>query len=80
MFRVVVAVYVDTSFTREDNDMKQNFNPEVDLIEIYNNLNREGRERLIDFAEFLRWNNKYKKNVIVVDFGSNNDQIKKRLK
>lgn len=60
--------------------MKQNFNPEVDLIEIYNNLNREGRERLIDFAEFLRWNNKYKKNVIVVDFGSNNDQIKKRLK
>lgn len=25
--------------------------------------------------ELLRCNNKYKKNVIVVDFGSNNDQI-----
>lgn len=55
--------------------MKQNFNPEVDLIEIYNNLNREGQERLIDYMELLRCNNKYKKNVIVVDFGSNNDQI-----
>ena len=56
--------------------MKQNFNPEAYLIEIYNNLNQEGREKLIEYADFLRSRDKYKKNVIVVDFGSNNDQIK----
>lgn len=55
--------------------MKQNFNPEAYLIEIYNNLNQEGREKLIEYADFLRSKDKYKKNVIRVDFGSNGDSF-----
>lgn len=41
--------------------MKNNFDSRTELIKIFDNLNREGQESLLKYAELLRLNDKYKK-------------------
>lgn len=55
--------------------MKNNFDSKTELIKIFDSLNREGQERLMEYANLVRCCDKYNKNVIAVNFECENDQI-----
>ncbi|MCM1335192.1 MAG: hypothetical protein NC084_10210 [Bacteroides sp.] len=54
--------------------MKNNFDLKTELIKIFDDLNRIGQEKIMDYANILRYTDKYKKNVIEVNFERDNDQ------